>query len=284
MSPRRADSDIAPAAQTALGRMAVEAGSALRAERLARGLRLGIVADKAGIATSTLHRLEAGEVSTLETYARVAVSLGTRPELLMRSGRPDRVASRRTDEDFVHAAMGELEARHFRGLGLPVAIDEPYQHYQFAGRADVVSWDLDKRALLHIENRTQFPNVQEAAGAFNAKRAYLPRVLFDRLGVRGGWASVTHAMVVVWSAECLHTLRLRRATFESLCSDPLDAFESWWAGSSPVAGDQATLVVLDPAPGVGRRRQFVGLDAIDRIDPRYRSYADVASRLRAVAR
>src|SRR2546423_614135 len=34
-------------------------------------------------------------------------------------------------KDIVHAAMGELEARHLRKLGLVVRLDEPYQHYQF---------------------------------------------------------------------------------------------------------------------------------------------------------
>ncbi|MBA2255354.1 MAG: hypothetical protein H0W07_09595 [Chloroflexi bacterium] len=73
--------------------------------------------------------------------------------------------------------MGELEARHLREAGFAIAVDEPYQHYQFAGRADLLAWDVEQRALLHCENRTLFPDMQGTAGAWNAKRAYLARVI-----------------------------------------------------------------------------------------------------------
>ena len=79
--------------------------------------------------------------------------------------------------DLVHAAMGELEAARLRAHQFRVAIDEPYQHFQFAGRGDVVSGISKRRALLHIENRTRFPNMQEVAGSDNAKRAYLGDVI-----------------------------------------------------------------------------------------------------------
>lgn len=49
---------------------------------------------------------------------------------------------------------------HLRRSGFEVAIAEPHQHYQFAGRADRLGWDLDRRALIHIENRTRFPDMQ----------------------------------------------------------------------------------------------------------------------------
>lgn len=79
---------------------------------------------------------------------------------------------------------GEFEAGHLRRLGLSVSLDEPYQHYQFAGRADLLAWDPARRTLLHVENRTRFPNTQEAFGAYHAKRTYLARVLAERLGGR----------------------------------------------------------------------------------------------------
>ncbi len=80
--------------------------------------------------------------------------------------------------------MGEFEAIRLRHFGRAVSLDEPYQHFQFAGRADLVAWDLDARALLHLENRTRFPNFQDMAGTFNSKRAYLGGVLADRVGIR----------------------------------------------------------------------------------------------------
>lgn len=173
--------------------------------------------------------------------------------------------------------MGELEAAHLRRLGYTVAIDEPYQHYQFAGRADLLAWDPERRALLHLENRTRFPNIGEAAGSWNAKRAYLAPILAERLGI-SRWASVTHAMVALWSAEILHILRLRTETFRALCPDRLDAFTDWWAGTPPRAGTATTLVVLDPFPSA-RARPFVGLEDDLLVRPRVRGYAEAVERL-----
>jgi hypothetical protein len=44
------------------------------------------------------------------------------------------------------------------------------QFYQFAGRADVVAWNVEERALLHIEIRTRFPDLQEMAGSTSVSR------------------------------------------------------------------------------------------------------------------
>jgi transcriptional regulator with XRE-family HTH domain len=280
MSARRLDSGISPAAKAALVRMAVEAGAAIRTERLSRGLTLREVADRAGLAVSTLHRLEAEEVSTLESYARFGAALSARPELQFTTGRPDRLVRRRKDEDLVHAAMGEHEARHLRGIGFHVSIDEPYQHYRFAGRADVVAWDTARRAMLHLENRTQFPNLQEAAGAFNGKRAYLPAILAERLSIRNGWLSVTHAIVALWSSEVLHVTRLRASTLAALCPDDLAPFDQWWHREPLARGAASVFVLFDPAASVGRRRRYVGLDLAPRVEPRYRDYASAADALR----
>ena len=182
--------------------------------------------------------------------------------------------------DPVHSAMGEFEAEHLRSLNYSVGIDEPYQHFQFAGRADFVAWDMASRALLHIENRTRFPDLQEVAGSFNAKRAYLAAALGERLGIRA-WASQTHVMAGLWSAEVLHSVRMRPATFRALRPDTQDAFMAWWSGDAPKTGIRTLFVALDPLAS-SRQRPFVGLDeALVRARPRHRGYADAALRLYA---
>lgn len=149
---------MSPATRAALSRMAVSGGTRLRDERLRRQLTLDDLAERAGLGRSTAQRAESGEPVSLETYARLGTALSLRPELLFAdAARRDAPVLRGADA--VHAAMGDLEARHMRQFGFGVAIDDPYQHFQFAGRADAVAWNLDARAMLHIENRTAFPNL-----------------------------------------------------------------------------------------------------------------------------
>jgi hypothetical protein len=179
--------------------------------------------------------------------------------------------------DLVHSAMGEFEAIHLRGHDVKVGIDEPYQHYQFAGRAPLVVWDIDARALLHIENRTHFPDFQEMAGAYKAKRAYLGEALAERLGIKR-WVSETHVIAVLWSSEVLHALRLRTASFRALCPDPAQAFAAWWEGRPPKVGASSTLIVLDPG-ATGRQPEWISFDQALTARPRYRGYADAAATL-----
>lgn len=167
--------------------------------------------------------------------------------------------------------------------GRTLAIDEPYQHYQFAGRADLLAWE--GRDLLHVENRTRFPNLREAAGSYNAKRQYLARALAERAGIGpAGWRSVTHVMACLWSAEVLHALRLRAATFGALCPDGPEVLEAWLAGEAPRPGVTSALVLLYPAVPLGsRRRTIASLADVARLDARHRDYAGAAEALRAAS-
>jgi hypothetical protein len=181
--------------------------------------------------------------------------------------------------------MGEFQAARFTRPGIEIALDEPYQHYQFAGRADLLAWSLDGPDLLHVENRTRFPNVQEAFGSYNAKRRWLPSAIADRIAHRGPLRSVTNAMVVLWSSEVLHILRIRTASFRAICPSPAGAFEAWWDGVPPPEGVHSTLIVLDPlVSGRADRRRFVDLEAALTARPRWKGYADVLAALRAAGR
>lgn len=261
--------------------MSATAGQDIRNERRRRQYSLRDLADRAGVSVAHLQDLESGAAVSLETYARVTTSLDLWPDLTASDPRK-RQPTQRLEQDFVHAAMGELEAKRFRTHGYGVAIDEPYQHYQFAGRADVVVWDLTRRALLHIENRTMFPDIQGALGSYAAKRSYLGNVLAERLGINGGrWHSVTHVMVALWSAEVLHVLRLRTETFHAACPDPATDFHGWWAGIPAAArGVTSSLVLLDPSLDVADSRRFATLEDVPSVRPRVRGYADAVARLR----
>jgi transcriptional regulator with XRE-family HTH domain len=215
MSPRLFTLPASEAVTAALTRFWVTLGTELRDARLARNWDVGVLVSRAGVSRSVLYEVEAGRSRSLEAVVRVATALGLRldPVLMDPRKRPERL---KRAADPVHSFMGEFEARGLRVLGYGIGLDEPYQHYQFAGRADLVAWDVKDRALLHIENRTRFPDFQEMAGSFNAKRAYLGRALAARLGF-GRWESETHVLAALWSSEVLHAIRLRPDSFRSLC-------------------------------------------------------------------
>lgn len=277
MSPTRASHDPAPRSVATARRLAVTLGVEIRNERLRLGWTLTELACRAGVSLSMVHGVESGEPATVGGYARLATALGSRPSFSIHT-RARRDSE--PDADPVHAAMGELEAGHLRVSGHEIRLDEPYQHYQFAGRADVVAIDRVRCALLHVENRTRFPDIQAFLGSFNAKCAYLPDELARRLGLPP-FLSVTNVVVALWSAEVIHTLRLRVQTFGAACPDSAHTFRVWWDGGRPATaqGQTRTLVLLDPT-AQGRQRPWVGLEHIGTIKPRHRGYADAVAALR----
>ncbi len=265
-----------------LVRATMSLGRSLRLERRRRRMTLRELADMAGLGLGTVHAAEAGRPCEFETYIRIAVALKLRAEFDLVDPRRRERAGRQAD--VVHAAMGEAVARRLRSLGYQVRLDEPYQHYQFAGRADVAAWresPADGPHLLHVENRTEFPDLQEAFGSFNGKRAYLGGELAARAGV-DRWRSETHVMAVLWSADNLRTIRRHRASFEAVCPDASDAFAAWWSGDQPRPGRRSILVLYEPLEGKrSDRRRWVGFDDLDDARPRYRDYANAAEAFRA---
>jgi transcriptional regulator with XRE-family HTH domain len=264
-------------------RVAMMLGQMVRDERRRRHLTVRDLASAAGLARGTVSDIEIGEVGSLDTYIRLAEALHLRAEFELLDPRRREPGTRRP-KDPVHSAMGEAEAAHLRKLGVQVGLDEPYQHYQFAGRGDLVVWKADPPAMLHIENKTLFDDVQEAFGTFNAKREYLGAALAARVGV-GRWRSETHVIAALWSTEVMRTLRSHRASFGSVCPDPAQEFEAWWRGDVPSAGRHRTLILFDPIEGVRcDRRRWAGLADLPGLRPRYRDYEDAVGELLRTSR
>jgi len=197
--------------------VAAEVGASVRAARLRRRWTTGRLASEAGTSRTLVYLVERGEPTTLQTYARLATALGLRLEVDLCDPRQRHVPPRA--EDPVHAAIVDGLAARYASQGRLVAVDEPYQHFQFAGRADLAVVDSAGPALLHHEVKTAIPNVGEMAGSWNAKRRYLAMVLAERHGLRGGFRSVAHVLTLAWTADCLHVIRLRGATLRALGPD-----------------------------------------------------------------
>ncbi|MBM4408764.1 MAG: helix-turn-helix transcriptional regulator [Chloroflexi bacterium] len=281
MSPHRPSRAAPPRFQATAVRLCSELGREIRDARVRRGWTLATLAERVGLSVSMVHGVESGKPTMPEGYVRLALALNLQPRFTLLG---DQAATAARAVDPVHSAMGEIEAEQ---LGIPpvlVRIDEPYQHYQFAGRADLVAFAPATSALLHIENRTRFPDVQGFAGSFNAKCRYLADELAPRFGVRS-FTSVTHVVVALWSAEVLHVLRLRGASFRAIAPDDPGSFAGWWQGQPPTAGTRTSIVVFDPLPGGRRsRRRWIGLEDVVRGEPRYRDYADALGALRRAGR
>ena len=277
MSPRSPDRAPAPAASALVDRLAASIGAAVLEERRRRGWTVRDVAARARVSAATVNSVEAGRRVSLDAYARVSVAMGLPLGLTMGAERPRRV---RQGADLVHSAMGEIEAELLADLGHEVAVDHPYQHYQFAGRADVVAWRREPAAMLHLENRTGLPDIQETAGSFNAKCQYLAPVLAQQMGL-ARIPSQTHVIVGLWSSEVIHAVRIRPATIRALAPDGVERLAAWLRGEPPPTGVSRSFVLLDPFAS-GRQRAIVGLDEVlGGVRPRVRSYRDAADRLRA---
>jgi transcriptional regulator with XRE-family HTH domain len=272
----------APAVTARLATVASGLEAQVREARLRRRWTTERLAAKAGVSRTLVYLVERGERSTIETYARLGAALGLRLEASLDDPR-SRVRPPRA-EDPVHAAIVDLLAARYAAQGRLVTADEPFQHYQFAGRADLAVIDPAGPHLLHHEVKTAIPNVGELAGAWNVKRQYLARALAERHAMRDGFRSVTHVLTVAWTAECLRVLRLREASIRSLGPDDAAAFSAWWQGDVPVAPRAtATVVFLDPIERP-RAAAWVGLDALGDARPRHDGYAALLGALRAAGR
>lgn len=257
-----------------LDRLCRRLGAAIRTSRQAHGWSTQQVADAAGLSRSAVTRLEGGKAGGLATYQRIADALELRLSWELTS-----LATTLEAEDAVHAVMAEVQARRFATGTRQVLVDEPYQHFRFAGRGDLVVVDPGVAAIHHSENKTRIVNVGELSGSFNAKCRWLAGDVAERHGIRR-IRSESHTLVLLWSDEVLAAARSLERTLRALGPEGVGPFRAWWEGA-PMAGVHRGLVVFDPIDRGASQRQWVSLEDALEARPRYRGYADAFHELRA---
>jgi transcriptional regulator with XRE-family HTH domain len=282
MSPQPTVRPAAPAVLARVDVVAASLGAQVSAARKRRRWTTQQLADRAGVSRALVYRVERGDLSTLETYVRFGAVLGLR--LAASLDDPRTRARPHRAEDPVHAAIVEMLAARHAAPGRLVTADEPFQHYQFAGRADLVVIDPAGPDLLHHEVKTAIPNVGELAGSWNVKRQYLARALAERHAIRSGFRSVTHVLTIAWTADCLRVLRVRAATFRTLGPDDPIGFATWWEGRVPASrGSVASVILLDPIQRT-RAAPWTGIETLASVRPRHSGYAEVLTALRDAGR
>jgi transcriptional regulator with XRE-family HTH domain len=166
-------------------------GAVLRAVRRRRRLRQSDVARTAGVAASTVSRLERGHLDacTFGTASRVAAALDVRLDVVprWRGGELDRLLNAG------HSAMHEQVARLFASMPAWRFVPEAsFSVYGERGAIDVLAWHEARRMLLVVELKTEIVDVQALVGSVDRKRR-----LATTVGVQRGWA-VRNARTSAW--------------------------------------------------------------------------------------
>lgn len=181
----------------------IRLGSAIRLVRQRRGWRQQDLADKSGVSQSAVSRMELGRLGpqSIDSVRAVAAALEIRVDLVprWRAGDLDRLASGR------HSALHESVARMFRDQ-LPAWVLAPevsFAIYRDRGVIDILAWHPGQRALLVIELKTEFVDMNETIGTFDRKRRLARQIARER-----GWDPVT---VSAWMIVSSSRTNRRRA-------------------------------------------------------------------------
>lgn len=156
-------------------------GASLRSVRIRRRWRQEDVAEAAGVARSTVSRLERGHLDRLSLAAvrATAKALDVRVELVprWRGGDLDRLVGAG------HSAMHEHMARRLAASpGWVAAPEVSFSLYGERGAVDILAWHEERRVLLVVELKTELVDVQALIGQVDRYRRLAPRIGSER-----GW-------------------------------------------------------------------------------------------------
>jgi transcriptional regulator with XRE-family HTH domain len=166
-------------------------GHVVRTLRVRQRWRQQDLARRSRVSTSTVARIERGQLSgiSLARVRRVLEALNIRLDLIARwnAGDLDGLLSAR------HSAMHEAVAGVFRKLlDWEIAPEVSFSIYGERGIIDLLAWHAASRTLLVVELKTEIVDVNELMGKADQRRRLATKIAADR-----GWRAAAVALWVV---------------------------------------------------------------------------------------
>jgi transcriptional regulator with XRE-family HTH domain len=157
-------------------------GRAFRAVRIRLHLRQRDLAEQCGVSQSVISRVERGiaEVMSLADLRRIADSLNIRLSIdaWWRGGDLNRLL------DADHATIVDYIVGRLRSARWEVLVEYGFNHYGERGSVDIVAWHPRLRALLLVEVKSRFFDLQEMLATFARKLRIVPPLLAEARGWR----------------------------------------------------------------------------------------------------
>ena len=227
----------------------VRLGRQVRALRRRRGWRQVDLATAAGVARSTVSRVERGLAGgvTLGALERIAQVLGAR--LMAHLSWNGEALERLLDGD--HAALVEQVADKLRGRGWEVAIEATFAVGGERGSVDVLGYHPARRVVVVVEVKTVVPDMQAMLSSLDRKGRLAGRIAGAR-----GWSPRTVGRVLVFSdtRTSRRRVELHEATFRAAFPSRSVAVKRWIGDPDPERPFSG-LWFLSPDRGVSARHR-----------------------------
>jgi transcriptional regulator with XRE-family HTH domain len=212
----------------------LKVGAVVRAVRRRRGLRQRDVAVLAGVSQWAISLVERGQLEQLPLRAicRVcsALEIGMPFAPRWRGGELPRLMDAR------HAALVEKVVASLAPLGWEVTVEYTFSRFGENGAVDVVGWRAAERALLLVEVKSEFDNLQNMLSVLDRKTRLVPALLEPERGWR---AAVVGAILVMPDRSTFRDGIARfQATFAAALPSRNVEIRRWLArpGAGPLRG------------------------------------------------
>jgi transcriptional regulator with XRE-family HTH domain len=227
----------------------VRLGRQVRALRRRKRLRQVDVAARAGVSSSSVSRLELGEIQTMTLRALEAVARSLGARLDVRLSWNGEALDRLLDAD--HAALVEIVARTLRSLGWEVVVEASFAIRGERGSIDVLARH-PAGSLLVVEVKSVVPDLQLTIVTLDRKARLAREIARER-----GWAVppdaiVSRLLVVAEGRTARRRVEQHAETFRAAFPARGQAVRRWLA--SPGPGQLAGLLFV-PVEGRATRHR-----------------------------